>query len=108
MTKAIEWIKGKAELHGWSIYEGDDNEYEFSQYSPAGEDFAFCVSGTTADEIIDGVREYAREFDVDEHVEMWIEARRHGVGGVPSARTLVHDAETLKEWLEDLASVLSQ
>ena len=48
-------------------------------------------------------------FDVDEHVEMWIEARRNGVRGVPSSiRELVEDAEDIDKMLEELADALAE
>lgn len=40
------------------------------------------------------MRQYATGFDVDEHVELWIENR--GKNGVPStARELIEDAEAI-------------
>ena len=51
--------------------------------------------------------EYAAGFDVDEHIEMWIEAKRSGTNGVPSARELVHDAEAIDKMLDELADALA-
>ena len=45
---------------------------------------------------------------MDEHIEMWIEARKNGVGGVPATRTLVRDAEEIDAELEQLAIVLAE
>lgn len=69
---------------GWNItvYR---NDVELSQYSPAGEDFYF-----TADKhnFARSIKEYAEDFDADEHAEMWVE-NMHTVRGVPqSIRTL--------------------
>ena len=75
--KYIDVIKGL----GWNIL-GDPNDacIELQQESPAG-------------------------FDIDEHVELWVEHR--GEGGCPSAvRELVEDAEAIKQMLKTLADAL--
>ena len=79
---------------GWNIV-GDPNGagVDIQQKSPAGEDFSFYAD--TAD-FPAGVLEYARNFDPDEHVELWIGHR--GDGGCPSTiRELVDDAEAIKK-----------
>lgn len=43
-------------------------------------------------------------FDIDEHVEMWLEARQNGVAGVPSARELVEESEQIKADLDELVT----
>lgn len=54
----------------------------------------------------ESVREYANDFDADEHAAMWIEARGK-VNGVPdSIRELIKDAEAIKEMLNELADAL--
>ena len=50
----------------------------------------------------------AADFDPDEHIEMWIEARKNGVRGVPSTRELLHDAEDIDKMLQELASALRE
>lgn len=43
-------------------------------------------------------------FDVDEHVEMWLEAKFNGsVDGIPSARVLVEESERIEKDLGELA-----
>ena len=78
---------------------------EIEKHSPAGEDFLMCVE---AENFPDAVREYYLDFDVDEHIEMWIEARRNGTGGVPSTRELVKDAEDIEKMLEELSDTLAE
>lgn len=88
---------------GWRIV-GDPNDtgVEIQQASPAGEDFVFYTD--TAD-FPEGVIEFARDFDPDEHVELWVEHR--GEGGCPSTiRELVDDAEAIKKMLKTLADAL--
>ena len=89
---------------GWWIEEGDE-QIEIGQYSPAGEDFSFCID---AEDPVGQIRQYADDFDADEHAEMWIEARDH-VSGVPtSVRELINDADAIKKMLTDLADALEQ
>ena len=69
------------------------------------EDFSICVG---VENLPAEVREYAAGFDIDEHIEMWIEARRNGTSGVPSTRELVKDAEDIDKMLQELAAALSR
>lgn len=81
----------------------NDGRVELEKYSPAGEDFSMCVEVQNFPE---SVREYANDFDADEHAEMWIEARGR-VSGVPeSIRELIDDAEAIQEMLNELADAL--
>lgn len=92
------------ETLGWSLTdEGDGNIY-VNQPSPKGEDFGFSVP---AADFVRAVRDYYQDFDVDEHVEMWLEARKSGVQGIPSSiRELVKDAEDIDDMLKELAETL--
>ena len=95
-------IKTLCEKLDWKIYE-HQNDVELEKYSPAGEDFFFCVDKK---DFINNVIEYAEDFDADEHAEMWID-NRHSVRGVPqSIRTLIDDADAIKEMLVELANYL--
>lgn len=83
----------------------NDGRVELEKYSPAGEDFLMCVE---IENFSESVREYANDFDVDEHAAMWIEARGR-VRGVPnSIRELIEDAEAIQEMLNDLADALEE
>ena len=96
----ITKIKEIAERLGWRVDEYDDGTVDFSKYSPAGEDFSFTVNAKEAEKEI---YEFYNSFDVDKHVEMWIEARKSGTPGVPSTRQLVEDSEDIYEMLKELA-----
>lgn len=96
-----------AEILDWNVNIDIESDYiEFSQYSPAGEDFSFAVNTLKPKEIIEEVVKYANDFDIDEHIEMWIDARRNGVSSVPSIRELVDDAEEISKMLDVLAERL--
>lgn len=90
---------------GWTVTEYEDGSADLSQYSPAGEDFSFCVE---TENFAEEIRAYYNGFDPDEHAEMWIEAKRNGVGGVPSIRCLIEDADAIDSMLEDLAIAVAQ
>lgn len=94
------------EQNDWSISSyTDDGRVEVQKYSPAGEDFLMCVE---VENFPESVREYANDFDADEHAEMWIETRGR-VNGVPnSVRELIDDAEEIKKMLNELADVLEE
>lgn len=91
------------EARGWWYEVYDDGLIEIGQPSPAGEDFFFDIEGN---DIALEVQDYSNYFDVDEHIEMWIRAKRAGTRGVPSARELVYDAEAIKKMLQELADAL--
>lgn len=87
----------------WNVYESKD-DIEFEKYSPAGEDFFFSVNKSN---YLDEIIEYSESFDPDEHAEMWVNCM-HSVKGVPqSIRTLIEDADAIKEMLLELAKELS-
>lgn len=83
----------------------EDGTVELEKYSPAGEDFIVCVE---VENFPEAVTDYYENFDIDEHIEMWVEARRNGAYGVPSVRELVRDAEAIDEMLEQLAEALEE
>lgn len=97
----FSWFEEVCENQGWnvSVYE---NDIELSKYSPAGEDFSFIIDAN--DDLQRQVEEYANNFDVDEHVKMWID----GPGAPGSIRELLEDAEWIDEDLQDLAKALTK
>jgi len=94
----------RAEALGWDCdVNSEDSSIGFSQASPAGDNFSFCVYGNTVEEIVRSIREYADDFDMEDHVKMWLDAKESGVSGVPSVSELVEDAKAIKEMLDALA-----
>lgn len=94
----------KCEALGWSV-NCYDEYVEISQQSPAGEDFSFTVDEK---DCVENVKQYAADFDPDEHIAIWIEAKVSGMPGVPNIRELVHDAEAIDEMLQNLAIALCE
>lgn len=94
------------EKHEWAVSSyTDDGRVEIEKYSPAGEDFLICVE---VENFPDAVMEYYESFDIDDHIDMWVEARRNGVSGIPSTRRLAIDAEAIDEMLKELAYALAE
>lgn len=66
----IQKIRRVAEKLEWMVHKtGED--IEISKYSNAGEDFRFYVNKP----YIKSIQEYAEDFGIDEHIEMWIEPK---------------------------------
>lgn len=107
-VQTMDELRTYLDEKGWSIYDcvfGPDScpGWELSKYSPAGEDFSFAVEhNNNVEEAIEEIKRYAYDFDVDEHVEMWVSARGN-VSGVPDVSTLVEDAKAIQEMLDELA-----
>lgn len=110
INKELQRMLDRAEELDWSytVYEeqGQNNRLyiELEKYSPAGEDFLMDIdfkAENQAETFLKDLWDYADNFDVDEHVEMWLPSR--GKGGCPStARELVEDAEAIVEMIKEL------
>lgn len=93
------------EENDWYVCACNDRIVELEKYSPAGEDFIMDIA---VDNFPESVREYANDFDVDEHAAMWIEARGKVKGVSDSIRELIDDAEAIKEMICELADALEE
>ena len=90
ISRGLKMLLDKAEEMGWNweAYIEPDNRrtyVEIGQSSPAGEDFSMVIDfdeENQADSFKDSLESYYEDFDIDEHIEMWIEAKRSGTSGV--------------------------
>lgn len=106
MKKLEEKYVDVLESHEWRVCGyTDDGRVELEKFSPAGEDFIICVD---VENFPEAVAEYAADFDVDDRIEMWVEARHNGRGGIPSIRRLAIDAEAIDDMLQELAAALAE
>lgn len=108
--KKVKRLRGKyldiLERFDWKLCGyTDDGMVELEKFLPAGEDFIMCVE---VKNFPDAVMEYYEDFDVDEHIEMWVEAKRNGAREVPSVRRLAIDAEAIDDMLKELAYALEE
>lgn len=56
----------------------------------------------------DSLESYYEDFDIDEHIEMWVEAKRNGVSGVPSISELLDDAREIDVMILKLSQTLHE
>lgn len=120
-NKELEQLLENAEGQDWSytIYQEPEGTYngwhceeknyiELEKYSPAGEDFSMIIDfdiDSPVDSFLENLKEYSEDFDIDEHVEMWMPER--GKGGCPgSISELVEDAEAIKDMIFELWEIL--
>lgn len=62
----------------------------------------------TLQELEEALWNLYNNFDVDEHVEMWLEVKfNSSVSDIPSARVLVEESERIERDLEELARLFS-
>ena len=73
--------------------------FEIGRLSPLGEDFSFDAWG---DSIIQDIKEYASNFDADEHAENISRMR----GSPKSIRAFLADADEIQEMLYQLANAV--
>lgn len=89
---------------GWYVLTGK-NEIMLEQFSPAGEDFFFYADKK---KFAESITEYTEDFDADEHAEMWVK-NMNTVKGVPqSIRTLIDDADAIKQMLMELSEQINK
>lgn len=84
---------------------------EMGKRSPAGEDFGMIIDFDAEDQcssFLDSLESYYEDFDIDEHIEMWVDAKRNGVSGVPSIRELVDDAREIDAMILKLSQTLRE
>lgn len=89
---------------GWDVNEDDDvGTVVLDLTSLSGEGFSFAVD---TDDFVENIRKYCEEFNIDDYVIMWIDAKKSGVPGVPSIRELLEDAQYIDYMLHDLYNSL--
>ena len=93
---------------GWTV-ETEGKYINLLNSSPAGEQLVITISARALPrEAIDQIVNYANNFDVDEHVEMWVQAKASGSKGIPPITTLVKDASEIAEMLKTLAETVEE
>ena len=76
---------------------------DFERESPAGEDVILTEFYDRLDDIPGKLYERYDGFDIDDHVGMWLEAKRNGTHGVPGAAKLVEDGKWQEQAILDLS-----
>lgn len=104
----LENIIDTANALGWTVTEGSSFKHSprtitFSQMSSAGEDFGFDVYTDDDNEVPQKVRDYANDFDVDDHAKEVM-----GMDGAPSLEELLDDAKEILASINELADTLEK
>lgn len=99
-----------AESKGWNVegsikYKEQNTEFEFSKYSPAGQDFFFSATLSDADitTLIDDIENYYENYDVDYQTYIWLDSFGHGMNGAPyRLRDVLEDMEAIERMIGEL------
>ncbi len=88
-------------------FTGEEGDYRFSIFSPEGQDCNIESSGTTFEEIVNSVMQFAESFDVSYETYIWLDNFGHGKNGAPyDMRDCYNDMEWFKKKAEGLANNL--
>lgn len=98
----------------WSVYDCGGGSFEFSTYSPAGENVIINLDGSTLAELANDARQAPEAFDAEEHAARILIAKRAGTeqarrfyaAAPDSLHDLLEDAEAIKALHESLAAAL--
>ena len=110
----IEQITSVATSLGWHVGITSATgivEFEFSQYTPAGQDFNFCVEmkDDDLDSLLDDIERYYEAFDPDYEASLWIGDDGHGKRGAPyHIKDIVNDMEAAEKMIDELHETLKK
>jgi len=108
--KELKTITEAAENLGWGVgYDADECEFEFSDYSPAGQDFRFSITATSADELYVRLRKRCDDFDCSEEAYLWLDDTGHGKNGAPhDMKDVYEDMEACLDMMNALADCIDE
>ena len=98
-------------IDGWNDWSakiiernGDTIVCEFQNYSPAGQDFSFCVwTDDDGSSLAHDIFDYYNSFDVSAEANYWLDNTGHGRNGAPyDMKDVYEDMETCKDMVEEL------
>lgn len=90
-------LRKAIEKCGWTIHSDTCIEMHTDT---AGQDV--CIECNKPEELVDTIKNYYENYDIDEEVEMYLQAKRNGFQGVPTAVILVEDCKEVAKRLEEL------
>jgi hypothetical protein len=86
----------------WNV-EIDGQKFTFSKYSPAGQDFSFCIELETKEDLINNIQEYIEGYDVSYETYIWLDDTGHGANGSPyDMKDVYEDMEACLENVREL------
>lgn len=103
-----------AEENGWKVdvesNDGDNFSYEFSQGSPAGQDFSFEVEmeDNNVYTLLNDIRNYYDCYDCSYEAYLWLDNTGHGTNGAPyDMKDVYEDMEACEKMIFELWESLS-
>lgn len=109
----IEQITTVATGLGWQVDTDTPTPgivgFEFSQYTPAGQDFNFSVDmkGNDPDSLLTEIERYYDAYDPDYEASLWIGDDGHGKNGAPyHIKDIVSDMEAAEAMINTLYETL--
>ena len=109
----IEQITTVASSLGWQVTSDTSVpnvvNFEFSQYTPAGQDFYFCaeMKDNAPDTLLKEIEQYYEDYDPDYEAYLWIGTDGHGKNGAPyHIKDIVSDMEAVDEMINTLYETL--
>ena len=109
----IEQITTVATSLGWQVTSDTSVpnvvEFEFSQYTPAGQDFDFCaeMKDNDPDTLLKEIEQYYEGYDPDYEAYLWIGSDGHGKNGAPyHIKDIVSDMEAAEAMINTLYETL--
>ena len=97
-----------AESLGWAVTH-NNGEFEFSKYSPAGQDFNMSISADTLSEMNSHLYERYNDFDCSEETYLWLDESGHGKNGAPyDMKDLYEDMKACEEMIRELAGKIQE
>ncbi|WP_288315776.1 hypothetical protein [uncultured Mediterranea sp.] len=110
MTMTQEKIIAIAEENGWYVHIGNNGNndkviFEFSKFTPYGQDFNFQAEMVDGDiqTLIDSIRYFLDAFDPDSEAYLWLGPDGHGKKGAPyNMKDIVEDMEAAEDMVLDL------
>lgn len=104
-----------AEENGWKVdvesNDGDNFFYEFSKYSPAGQDFSFEaeIEDNNVYALLNNIKDYYDNYDCSYEAYLWLDNTGHGTDGAPyDMKEVYEDMEACEEMIFDLWKLLSE
>lgn len=105
-----------AESNGWNVNINTEQEkgivvFEFSKYTPAGQDFSFSATmkDNSLDSLVADMKEYYEGFDVDSEAYLWLDKNGHGKNGAPyRMKDVLADMEEAEKNIESLLNAIRE
>lgn len=104
------------EAEGWKVdasiyYKEQKSYFEFNKFSPAGRDFSFSAEMKCANinSLIEHIKDYYEDFDVDYETYIWLDQWGHGKNGAPyRLRAVLEDSEAIEKMVGELLEAIKK